>query len=194
VSLKQAFDRRLANFVHYPEEDGPPYYYDVDSVTIDLDDILSVLHPDRRRALVARGTADKQRAIESRSAKLQRRRFCVVGKPGEVRSWARRPGQSGPPSPIQLRTAAEIAATVERLRLSITNSMRFGESARMAEDAGFRREEISRELAPTQYGGFRVSHLRVAVLLAAINRAARRGDSPSIESWKQMLFGELAKK
>lgn len=92
-----------------------------------------------------------------------------------------------------IRTPVEIAATVESLRLSITNSMRFGESARMAEDAGFRREEISRELAPTQYGGFRVSHLRVAVLLAAINRAARRGDSPSIEGWKQLLFGGVAR-
>jgi hypothetical protein len=35
-----------------------------------------------------------------------------------------------------IKTSAEIAATVENLRLSITNSMRFGESARMAEDAG----------------------------------------------------------
>ena len=92
---------------------------------------------------------------------------------------------------FRVRTPAEIAAAGESLRRSITNSMKAGDASKMAEDAGVRREEISREIAPDPYAGarFRVGHLRVSVLLAAVNRDIRRGDASRIEGWKQLLFG-----
>lgn len=92
---------------------------------------------------------------------------------------------------FRVRTPAEIAAAGESIRMSITNSMRQGDGLRMADDASTNKNEISRELAPDPHGGarFRTSHLRVSILLAAINRDLRRGDPSRIEAWRQLLFG-----
>jgi len=63
--------------------------------------------------------------------------------------------------------------------------MEKGDGQEIAQDAGMRPEQISRQLsAPPPEG----QGLQVVVLLAAINRDIRRGVAHRIEAWKRLLF------
>lgn len=84
------------------------------------------------------------------------------------------------------RTAPDLARAVESLRLSVRNSTEKGDYLAMGADCGQRPEQMSRQLSAAPPEG---QSLSVALLLAAINREARRNNAPRIEAWKQLIFG-----
>lgn len=80
--------------------------------------------------------------------------------------------------------AAEIATSVESLRLSIRRNRSKGDNERLAFLAGLRTDQVSRQLAPKPEG----EGLQACVILAAI-----RGLLPAVEvdAQREVVFGGL---